>query len=97
MFDETETYIETINRFVVEYKEDLPAEHKAQMRINGIDPDNYWQLMWSFETQEAADEQCNHEVEWYTNFCNKNGYAIRKEYRVRDLGAPVEIKRNIMF
>ena len=96
MFDE-EFYIEQVNRFVVEYHEDLPREHKAQMRLNGIDPDNHWQLKWSFETEEAAIEQCKKDEEWLTSFCLEHGYLNRKEFRVRDLGAPMEIKRSVMF
>ncbi len=97
MFDETETYVEIINRFVVEYHEDLPTEHKAQMRLNGIDPDNHWNLTWSFEKEEDAIAQKEADENWYTDFCMKNGYLIRKEFRVRDLGAPVEVKRTVMF
>lgn len=97
MFAESNTYVEKVNRYVVEYLEDLPAQHKAEMRLNGIDPDNYWVLTWSFETEEAAIEQCKADEEWYTNFCLERGYLIRKEFRVRDLGAPVEIKRTMMF
>lgn len=96
MFDE-EFYIERVNRFVVEYLEDLPAEHKAQMRLNGIDPDNHWQLKWSFEEEADAVAQMKKDEEWYTNFCLERGYLIRKEFRVRDLGAPIEIKRTVMF
>lgn len=92
-----ETYVEKINRYVVEYHEELPREHKAQMRLNGIDPDNYWQLKWSFETEEAASTQCKKDEEWYESFCLERGYLIRKEFRVRDLGAPMEIVRNVMF
>lgn len=91
------TYTETVNRFVVEYLEDLPAEHKAEMRLNGIDPDDYWQLMWSFTTEEGAKEQCKEEEEWYREFCEKHGYTVRKTFRVRDLGAPVKIERSVMF
>ncbi len=91
----TETYVEKINRYVVEYLEDLPREHKAQMRLNGIDPDNYWQLSWSFETEEAAVEKMNNDENWYVNFCLEKGYLIRKQWRVRDLGAAVEIVRNV--
>lgn len=93
----SETYIERINQFVVEYLEDLPAEHKAQMRLNGIDPDNNWQLKWSFTSEEAAIDQCRNDEQWYANFCNEHGYSIRKKFRVRDLGAPVEIVRSVMF
>lgn len=95
MYDET--YIEHINQFVVEYHDELPAEHKAQMRINGIDPDNHWQLMWSFEDYASAAKQCEEETTWYNNFCTSHGYTSTKKYRVRDLGAPVEIERVVMF
>lgn len=94
---ENETYIERINQFVVEYLEDLPAEHKAQMRLNGIDPDNYWQLKWSFVREEDAIDQMNKDRAWYENFCTERGYSIRKQFRVRDLGAPVETVRSVMF
>lgn len=92
-----ETYIETINQFVVEYHEELPLEHKAQMRLNGIDPDNYWNLQWSFTTAEAAEEQRAEEERWYAEFCQSNGYEMKKKFRVRDLGAPVEIERSAWF
>ena len=91
------THIEHINRYVVEYLEDWPADHRAEMILNGIDPDNNWQLKWSFEQEENAIEQCKADEEWYVNFCLKNGYLIRKEFRVRDLGAPIEIERSVMF
>ena len=91
------TYIEHINRYVVEYLEDLPAQHRAQLRINGIDPDDNWQLKWSFENEEDAVHQCAVDEEWYENFCKEHGFAVRKEFRVRDLGAPVQIERAIMF
>lgn len=91
-----QTYVEYVNRYVVEYLEDLPAEHKAQMRLYGMDPDNNWQLKWSFENKEAAENQCKKDEDWYSNFCNENGYTIRKKFRVRDLGAPLEIVRSVM-
>lgn len=92
-----ETYIERINRYVVEYLEDLPADHRAALMINGIDPDNNWLLKWSFEREEDAIEQCKADEDWYVNFCLKNGYLIRKEFRVRDLGSPIEVERFVMF
>lgn len=94
---ENETYIERINQFVVECLEDLPAEHKAQMRLNGNDPDNNWQLSWSFEREEDAIKQKDKDENWYVNFCFEKGYPIRKQWRIRDLGAPVEIVRKVMF
>lgn len=92
-----ETYIERVNRFVVEYHEFLPSSHQAQMRINGIDPDNYWQLKWSFETEQAAIDQCEEDSRWYAKFCSDNGFQNVKRYRVRDLGAAIEIERSVMF
>jgi hypothetical protein len=91
------TYTETVNRFVVEYLEDLPEEHKAHYRLNGIDPDNNWQLKWSFTNVEAANEQCIDEEQWYKNFCEEHGYSVRKKFRVRDLGAPITIERSIFL
>lgn len=90
-------YIETINRFVVEYHEELPDAHKAQMRLNGVDPDNRWDLKWSFTTLEAAEEQLAADRNWYAGFCEKHDYQPTKTFRVRDLGAPVEVNRQIMF
>lgn len=90
-------YVEKINRYVVEYHEELPAAHKAQMRLNGLDPDNYWNLTWSFTTMDRAIEQCNEDAAWYREFCEKHGYEMKKMYRVRDLGAPVEVVRTEMF
>ena len=92
-----QTYIEVVNQFVVEYHEELPAAHKAQMRLNGMDPDNHWQLKWSFKTEEAVIDQCKKDEDWLADFCKRNDYPITKKYRARDLGAPVEIKRSVMF
>ena len=92
--EQMETYVEKINRFVVEYHEDLPAQHKAEMRLNGINPDEHWVLKWSFENEENAIEQMKEDEEWYATFCLKNGYPIRKEFRVRDLGETQYIKRS---
>jgi hypothetical protein len=89
-----ETYVEKINRYVVEYQEDFSDQHKAEMRINGIDPDEHWTLKWSFEKEENAIEQMQEEKEWYANFCEKHGYSIRKQFRVRDLGETKYIKRS---
>jgi len=89
-----ETYVEKINRYVVEYHEELPAEHKAEMRLNGIDPDEYWSLKWSFENEEDAIEQKETDEQWYKNFCEEHGYTMRKTFRVRDLGETKYIERS---
>ena len=92
-----ETYTEIVHRFVVEYLEDLPAEHRAQMLINGIDPANNWQLSWSFEDLADAERVMKADALWYKNFCASRGYAEAKKYRVRDLGATQYIERSVMF
>lgn len=92
-----EYYIETVNRFVVEYLEQYPAQHRAEMRLNGMDPDDYWQLKWSFETAEGAERQLSKEITQYAEFCNEYCYEPTTQFRVRDMGAPVEIKRSVMF
>lgn len=92
-----ETYTETVYRFVVEYLEDLPPEHRAQMRLYGIDPDDNWQLKWSFHEEADAVKQMEKDTEWLETFCKENGYKVTKKYRVRDLGATQYIERSVMF
>ena len=92
-----ETYVEKINRFVVEYHEELPDEYKAQMRLNGIDPDQHWNLKWSFENEENAIEQKDKDQQWYLDFCADNGYDPKKTYRVRDLGETKYVERSVLF
>jgi len=41
--------------------EELPPEHKASYRINGIDPDTLWTLVWSFDDLGAAEAQLKEE------------------------------------
>jgi len=58
----TTTYKERINRYRIVRHEELPAEHQAQYRLRGIDPKELWNLIWSFETLEAAEkclDDCN--------------------------------------
>lgn len=93
----TEPYIERVNQFVVEYREEMSDERKAAYRINGIDPDNYWNLQWSFTTVDAAEEQARYEEKRHTSFCKDHGCTPWKIYRTRDLGAPIEITRSAWF
>lgn len=64
------TYTETVYPFRVLRHEELPEEHKASLRLNGIDPDDNWSLIWSFQTREAAENQLKWEnenkAEWQT-------------------------------
>lgn len=92
-----ETYVERINRYVVEYLEDMSEDRKALYRLNGVDPDDDWRLMWSFETLEGAEDQCEAETTRHNDFCESYGCDPFKAYRVRDLGAPKEIVRQMLF
>lgn len=49
-----ETYKERVMRYRILRHDELPEAHKAEMRINGIDPDDSWNLIWSFNDKEAA-------------------------------------------
>lgn len=93
------TYREPIGRFVVEYLEDLPEEHKAQMRLNGIDPDDNWLLEWSFEGRADAEVQALRSMNQHEDICADLGISIKRQYRVRDRGenAPRYIERVAMF
>lgn len=51
-----QTYKEMINRYRVLRHEELPEEHKAHYRAEGINPDDNWSLIWSFTTREAAEK-----------------------------------------
>jgi hypothetical protein len=83
-----ETYNETILRYRIVRHEELPPEHKASYRLNGIDPDTLWSLVWSFETLEDAEKQlvdCNeHAASWQT-------------YKIVDGGAAEVVERSAWF
>lgn len=83
-----ETYQERINRFRIIRHEELPPEHKAQMRLNGMDPDEHWSLIWSFETKEAADEQLAQCIADAASF---------QTYRLVDAGKAETITRQTWF
>lgn len=51
------------NRFCVIQHRELPSEHKAEYRINGIDPDTLWSMVWSFDDEETAIEKAEEEME----------------------------------
>ena len=52
-----ETYTETVHRFRIMRHEEQPEEHKARLRIMGIDPDDNWQLVWSFADRRSAHRE----------------------------------------
>jgi len=65
-----ETYKERVNRWRIIRHEELPEEHKAAYRLEGINPDDNWSLIWSFDTEDAAKMQlarCNaSKARWQT-------------------------------
>ena len=65
------TYKETVHRYRIFRHEDLPEEHKAEYRLNDIDPDHNWSLIWSFIEKEAAIEQlksCRENAPWWQTY-----------------------------
>ena len=92
------TYTETVDRFVVEYREtNLTAQELAQISINGLDPHELWVLRWSYDSAAAAEASAAADQRWHLEFCATYGYAPWKIYRWRDLGASVTRERQAWF
>ena len=91
----TKTYREPLGRFVVEYHEELPEEHKAAHRIKGIDPDELWTLQWSHEDRSGAEDIKADEEAMHASICEQLGHEVRTTWRIRDRGedAPRFIER----
>lgn len=72
-----ETYQERVGRYRILRHEELPPEHKASYRLNGIDPDTLWTLVWSFDDEAAAREQLafciEHQPSYATHILKDNG------------------------
>lgn len=51
------TYLETVYRYRILRHDELPEDHKAAYRAEGIDPNDNWSLIWSFR-ELAAAEKC---------------------------------------
>jgi hypothetical protein len=49
------TYTETVLRYQIQRHDELPEEHKAALRERGIDPDERWLLIYSFDKLEDAE------------------------------------------
>ena len=54
MNTDTKTYKEDVGRFRILRHTDQPEEHKAALRAGGMDPDDVWSLIWSFNDEAAA-------------------------------------------
>lgn len=80
-------YQETVLRFRVLKNEELPAAHQAAYRADGIDPDNIWSLVWSFETREAAEAQVQLE--------QAKVRPWRVTWKIEDAGEATTITRSV--
>jgi len=56
-------HTETILRYRVVKLEDRGPEVRKALEERGIDPDNNWKLIWSFDNEADAIEQMNDEIE----------------------------------
>lgn len=82
------TYQERVGRYRILKHEDMPEAHKAEYRINGIDPDTLWTLVWSFDDLIAANDCLKDE----------QGYAASwQTYKLVDGGHPTTIERTTWF
>jgi hypothetical protein len=66
-----QTYQERVYRYQILRHEDLPEAHKQAYRDRGIDPDDNWTLIWSFETYEAAHKcllNCRLDAAWFQTY-----------------------------
>lgn len=83
-----ETYQERVGRYRIVRHEELPPAHKAEYRLNGIDPDTLWSLIWSFDDEQSANEQLA--------FCiqHQPDYATHK---IVDAGETTYIERTAWF
>ena len=50
------TYKERVGRYRIMRHDELPEAHKAEYRLSGINPDDLWSLVWSFDDEAAALE-----------------------------------------
>jgi hypothetical protein len=81
-----ETYQERVNRWRIMRHEELPEAHKAEYRLSGIDPDDLWSLIWSFETEQVAVEMLDKLNRRASKFWT---------YRLVDGGEATEIERSV--
>ena len=81
-----ETYQERVGRFRIVRHEELPEAHKAEYRIRGMNPDDMWSLIWSFDELVDA-EKC---------LINCNEYkASFQTYKIVDNGEASFITRSM--
>lgn len=85
-YDTPRTYEERVGRYRIvrrtnyDPSTEFGAQARAEMSINGIDPDDCWSLIWSFDDEDAANEQLAEEQQFwkeprYTTKLVDNGEA----------------------
>jgi hypothetical protein len=82
----SQTYIEKVNRWRILRHDELPEAHKAEYRLSGINPDEIWSLIWSFETEDSAVKMLARLNEEKSKFWT---------YKLVDGGNAEEIERSI--
>lgn len=89
----TRTYQERVGRYRImrrtnyDPNTEFGARVRAEMQINGIDPDDCWSLVWSFDEEGPALEQLAEELEFYSE--------PRYTTRIQGAGATTYIERVI--
>lgn len=84
----TNTYQERVGRYRILRHEVLPPAHQAEYRIRGINPDELWSLIWSFNDLDAAEEMLKEEQEHAFSF---------QTYKLVDAGKDEIIERQLWF
>lgn len=81
------TYQERVGRFRILRHTEYPEDMKAEMLLKGIDPDDNWALIWSFDDRAAAEAQLEEELEVWNRPC----YTTK----IVDAGAATTIERPV--
>jgi hypothetical protein len=81
-----QTYQERVGRYRILRHEELPEAHKAEYRLRGIDPDDCWGLIWSFDEITDAEKSLAN--------CN-DSKASFQTYKIVDNGETSFITRSM--
>lgn len=73
-------HTETILRYRVVKLEDRGPEVRKALEERGIDPDNNWKLVWSFNDLDSASAQMQREIE------EQAEYKINDKWKIIDNG-----------
>lgn len=96
---DTDFYVERVARFRIVRRDRnlaVPGSRiRAEYIINGLDPDDSWSLIWSFDDEDAAQECLQKEIDQEVEICKKFNMDSMYEYRLVDAGQATEIKRPI--